>query len=86
MKRLLFICCLTLALFTTGLLSVASACPMCKEANETESALPKAYMYSILFMISMPAIIFTGFGVKFYQLTRERDEEETLDDAESTNE
>lgn len=29
------------------------ACPMCKIANEQDSLLPKAYMYSILFMMGM---------------------------------
>lgn len=47
-----------------------SACPNCKFANETESNRPKAYMYSILFMIGMPATIFTGFGFSFYRMVR----------------
>ncbi len=50
--------------------SEASACPNCKFANETESNRPKAYMYSILFMIGMPATLFTGFGISFYRMTR----------------
>lgn len=50
--------------------SSAMACPNCKFANETESARPRAYMYSILFMIGMPATIFTGFGISFYRMTR----------------
>lgn len=53
-----------------GMGSEAVACPNCKFANETESNLPKAYMYSILFMIGMPATIFTGFGVSFYRMTK----------------
>lgn len=48
----------------------AQACPNCKLANETDSALPRAYMYSILFMIGMPATIFTGFGISFYRMTK----------------
>ncbi|MEZ6044441.1 MAG: hypothetical protein R3C11_02425 [Planctomycetaceae bacterium] len=80
MKRAFSIFCLAIALWSTGLLSVASACPMCKQANETDQALPRAYMYSILFMISMPALIFTGFGVKVYQLTKERDQEQIEDE------
>ena len=44
---------------------------MCKAANETSSALPKAYMTSILFMLAMPATIVTGFGFGFYRLSRQ---------------
>ncbi|QDU82858.1 hypothetical protein Pla110_46210 [Polystyrenella longa] len=75
MKRFFLIFSLSICLWATGLMSMASACPMCKEANETENALPRAYMYSILFMIAMPATIFTGLGWKFYRLTQERDDE-----------
>ena len=50
--------------------STASACPNCKMANETNDRRPKAYMYSILFMIGMPATIFTGFSLSFYRMTR----------------
>lgn len=50
--------------------NVATACPMCAEANKQDEKRPKAYMYSILFMMSMPAIIFTGFGVGLYRLHR----------------
>ena len=48
----------------------AYACPNCKFANETEKDRPRAYMYSILFMIGMPATIFTGFGLSFYRMVR----------------
>lgn len=50
--------------------STAAACPNCKLANETDDRRPKAYMYSILFMIGMPATIFTGFGLSFYRMAR----------------
>ena len=50
--------------------SQASACPNCKAANETDDLKPQAYMYSILFMMGMPAIIFTGFSLSFWRLTR----------------
>ena len=53
-----------------GMSSSAFGCPNCKLANETDSALPRAYMYSILFMIGMPATIFTGFGISLYRLTK----------------
>lgn len=54
------------------------ACPMCKVANEdTEdpaaAARPRAYMYSILFMLAMPASIFTAFSVSLYRLSLKRD-------------
>ncbi|QDT53513.1 hypothetical protein Pan44_15350 [Caulifigura coniformis] len=52
----------------------ASACPLCKLANESkqdceeENRRPQAYMYSILFMLSMPATLLTGFSFGFYRL------------------
>ena len=61
--------CIALGTFPPGL-STASACPNCKNANETNERRPKAYMYSILFMIGMPAMIFTGFSLGFYRMTR----------------
>lgn len=62
--------------------STAEACPMCKVANEDAPAFdangnpidvnarPRAYMYSILFMLSMPAVLLSSFGVTFYRMTR----------------
>ena len=54
-----------LALANCGF-STASACPMCKAANEAPqpdgtslsdpSLRPRAYMYSIFFMMSMPPV------------------------------
>ncbi|GAB4162641.1 MAG: hypothetical protein Tsb009_39530 [Planctomycetaceae bacterium] len=65
---------LVVALFLAGgvLASSASACPMCKQANETkdENRVPQAYMYSILFMLAMPATLLTGFGLTFYRMTK----------------
>ena len=58
--------------------SAAVACPNCKAANETDSLKPKAYMYSILFMIGMPATIFTGFSLSFWRLARKARLEEEL--------
>lgn len=52
----------------------APACPMCKLANESKQATeeenlrPRAYMYSILFMLSMPASLTAGFSLAFYRL------------------
>lgn len=51
------------------------ACPMCKAANETDqngepNTKPQAYMYSILFMLSMPATVLGAFGFTFWRMTR----------------
>ncbi|MCA9025635.1 MAG: hypothetical protein KDA86_10525 [Planctomycetaceae bacterium] len=56
------------------------ACPMCKYANENnqmseaERARPKAYMYSILFMLAMPMTLATGYGVAFYRMSKKQQE------------
>lgn len=56
----------------------ASACPMCKFANEEKqedevaNLRPQAYMYSILFMLSMPASLLTAFGYGFYRLAKKQ--------------
>ena len=46
------------------------ACPSCKEANATESPLPRAYQASIIFMLTVPALLVTGFGVSLYRLNK----------------
>lgn len=56
--------------FVPGFQESVSACPSCKAANETDARRPRAYMYSILFMLAMPATVFTGFGISFYRLSR----------------
>lgn len=69
----------------------AQACPMCKIAHEDATdpavaARPRAYMYSILFMLSMPATLFTAFGITFYRLSRKQqlaDEQLLLDESGS---
>lgn len=66
--------------------SQASACPNCKAANETDDLKPKAYMYSILFMIGMPATIFTGFSVSFWRMTRRAQLEQQLAEQEASSE
>lgn len=68
------------ALVLAGALTTARpavACPMCKTAQEETTtpeaeARPKAYMYSILFMLSMPATLFAGFGIGFYRLSKKQ--------------
>jgi hypothetical protein len=49
----------------------ALACPMCKLANDSDSRLPMAYMYSIIFMMAMPATLLTGFSISFWRLSRQ---------------
>lgn len=58
--------------------TTASACPMCKAANEAPqpdgtgmsdpNMRPRAYMYSIFFMMSMPPI---AGGIIFFALRRD---------------
>ncbi len=68
MRRLLFAVIVSLFAILGPAINTATACPLCAEANETDENRPKAYMYSILFMMSMPAVIFTGFGIGLYRL------------------
>ena len=80
MRRPLFTALLTIAAFAAApALPTAQACPMCKLANESgedencglvQNARPRAYMYSILFMLGMPATLTAGFGFGFYRLWR----------------
>ncbi len=64
----------------------AVACPMCQVANESQDdAVPRAYMYSILFMLAMPATLLAGFGIGFYRLSKQQsqampDDVDTADD------
>lgn len=46
------------------------ACPMCKIANEQDSLLPRAYMYSILFMMGMMFSLGGGVAFCVYHLSR----------------
>ena len=52
------------------LAQTAQACPMCKIANEQDSLLPQAYMYSILFMMGMMFTLGGSVGVGMYLLSR----------------
>jgi len=55
---------LLIALGVLGLhAGIVQACPMCNQSIANENAIPQAYMYSILFMLGMPATVFTGFGL-----------------------
>lgn len=75
-----FKACLLALILTATVCSTAplQACPMCKVANEdtqdpAAEARPRAYMYSILFMLAMPASLFTAFSVSLYRLSLKRD-------------
>lgn len=67
----------------------AAACPNCKVGNESptsadgtqENRKPQAYMYSILFMLAMPATLLAGFGIGFYRLSRKQ-ADTSLNDAD----
>ena len=48
------------------LATTAQACPMCSQSIAEEDLLPHAYMYSILFMLTMPAVVFGGIGTAIY--------------------
>lgn len=64
--------CLALAM-TLGICAVVSACPTCKDnlAHDPASAnLVRGYAYSIMFMLSMPPLIFGGLCAYFYYEVR----------------
>lgn len=83
MRKWLFAVLLSSAAMFGPAITSANACPMCAEANKVDKNRPKAYMYSIIFMISMPAIIFTGFGIGFYRLHRKHQADEPRDHFDS---
>ena len=80
-KQYVFVATLLMALLASG--GVASACPLCADANESgvsstsgkepANNRPRAYMYSILFMLFVPATMFAGFGIGFYRLSKKRE-------------
>ena len=66
-RRARFILAGCLAACTFALLAAtAHACPMCSQSIAEEDLLPHAYMYSILFMLGMPATVLTGIGGMIY--------------------
>ena len=77
MRRRFLLVATVLAGFWFGgpLVETAHACPMCRAANETNDALPRAYMFSILFMLAVPATLLTGYGVGFYRLSKRQQDE-----------
>ena len=71
MRRIVLAMTLLLSVGMAGpMAQPAQACPMCKIANEQDSLLPQAYMYSILFMMGMMFTIGGGIGFGMYLLGR----------------
>lgn len=63
-----FVCLALLAAnFAAG---VAQACPMCAETVAADSNLPRAYMYSIIFMLTVPSLILTGFAIAISRIAK----------------
>lgn len=48
------------------LAAVTQACPMCNQSIADQDELPHAYMYSIIFMLAMPATVLSGIGTVIY--------------------
>lgn len=71
-RRLLLIAiCLVGLLSAPAAMERAAACPMCQAAKDSAGEqVARAYMYSILFMLAMPATVLTGFGIGFYRLSK----------------
>ena len=65
---------------------LALACPMCAETVSADAHLPKAFMWSILFMLAMPAVVLGGFGFAVFRVIRQRDAGRNADlELESTS-
>ena len=61
---------------------IAEACPGCKEQIAGDPAaynIARGYFWSILFMLSMPILIFTGMGSYFYWEVRRAYAREALE-------
>ncbi len=72
LHRISLICVLLLAAMLAGpSVRTAQACPNCKEGLKTDNKMPMAYQYSIVFMLAVPAMLFSGFGYGFYRLSRQ---------------
>ncbi|MCH8830960.1 MAG: DUF983 domain-containing protein [Planctomycetes bacterium] len=77
MRRILMIAVCGLVVGLSGVFSqTAFGCPMCGQAVESqdEADVPAAYMYSILFMLAVPATVFTGFSLGLYRLSKQNAE------------
>lgn len=70
-RKLLLLTALVLGIGMFGpVTQPAQACPMCKIANEQDSLLPRAYMYSILFMMGTIFSLAGGVAFCVYSLSR----------------
>jgi hypothetical protein len=58
------VCTLVGAIFFLAV--TAQACPMCSQSIANDDVLPHAYMYSIIFMLTMPAVVLGGIGSVIY--------------------
>lgn len=67
--------CLALAICLLAV-SLCEACPTCKDglaSNDPARAnMVRGYFWSILFMMSMPFLIFGGWGIYFYRVMRQQ--------------
>lgn len=72
-----------------------SACPNCKQAHTAPddadadykasiAARPKAYMYSILFMLGMPMTLVSAFGFSFYRMVKNAEAAQALGETKVT--
>ena len=51
---------------------------MCNQSIAEEEDLPRAFMYSILFMLGMPATILGGFGTMLFIKFRQHNATQTI--------
>lgn len=75
MNRLskIFLIALTLLLTLVCVTGTASACPTCKDGmagDPAYSSMVSGYFWSILFMMSMPFLVFSGVAAYFYYEVR----------------
>src|SRR4051812_39741318 len=77
--------CAALALVAVFVLAgVAQACPTCKEnlaQDPAAAGLVQGYFWSILFMLSMPYLIFTALASYFYYEVRKARARQAAEDA-----
>ena len=65
-----------IAILLVGLFaSVGEACPTCKDGLGNNANLVNGYGWSIIFMMSMPFLIFFGLGGYFYYEVRKANRE-----------
>ncbi|MDX1964917.1 MAG: hypothetical protein SFX18_17335 [Pirellulales bacterium] len=62
------------AFLALGLATAALACPNCKDGLQSqdpqENNYARGFGYSVMFMLSMPALILTGWGVAIYRMVQ----------------